>query len=63
MQKTSISYLWQLWTRWLEKRREMELQRLQEKLTQDQWRNSLEKRSHDADLAAGYNLNHFNTMQ
>jgi hypothetical protein len=52
-----------LWKRWLETRRAADLKHLQAKLDQMQWRNSLAKRTHDADLAAGYNLNHFNTMQ
>jgi hypothetical protein len=52
-----------LWEQWLEKRRELELKRLQAQLNQIQWRNSLAKRAHKADLASGYNLNHFNTMQ
>ncbi|MBI3165715.1 MAG: hypothetical protein HYZ24_13615 [Chloroflexi bacterium] len=53
----------QRWQDWLEKRRERELAQMQERLNQEQWRNSLADRAHDADLAAGYNLSHFNTMQ
>jgi len=59
----SLHRLWQFWQAWLEKRREIELTRIQERLTQEQWRNSPACRAHDADLAAGYNLSHFNTMQ
>ncbi|GJQ37003.1 MAG: hypothetical protein HS100_01850 [Anaerolineales bacterium] len=48
---------------WLEKRRKAELERIQERLNQEQWQNSLANRAHESDLAAGYNLSHFNTMQ
>lgn len=62
--KTSrIPFLWQIWSRWLEKRREAELARIQEQLNQMQWQSSLANHAHEADLAAGYNLSHFNTMQ
>jgi hypothetical protein len=60
---SSISFLLQLWAQWLEKRREAELARIQAQLDQMQWKNSLAKHTHEADLAAGYNLSHFNTMQ
>ena len=60
---SAFSFLWQLLARWLGRRREAELARIQEQLTQAQWQNSLEKNSHEADLASGYNLSHFNTMQ
>ncbi|MCB0104150.1 MAG: hypothetical protein H6635_06270 [Anaerolineales bacterium] len=49
--------------RWLEKRRAAEMKRIQAKLEQQQWQNSLQQRTHEADLAAGYNQSHFNTMQ
>ncbi len=55
--------IYHIWHRWLEKRRQTELERMQELLNQGQWRNSLANRTHNADLAAGYDLNHFNTMQ
>jgi hypothetical protein len=48
---------------WLKKRREAEIKRLQARLNQSQWQNSLAKHTHEADLASGYNLSHFNTMQ
>lgn len=51
------------WQAWLAARREKQLARLQASLQQQAWQNSLHERSHKADLAAGYNLNHFNTMQ
>ena len=60
---TVASFLWQAWVHWLEKRREAELVRIQEQLTQAQWKNSLANHAHEADLASGYNLSHFNTMQ
>ena len=53
----------QFWQGWLERRRKAELEQIQEQLNQEQWRNSLANRAHDADLAAGYGLSHFNTMQ
>lgn len=53
----------QLFMQWLAKRRATELEHIQARLAQIQWRDSLAKRSHEADLAAGYNLSHFNTMQ
>lgn len=55
--------IYRIWHRWLEKRRQAELERMQELLNHEQWRSSLEKNSHEADLAAGYDLSHFNTMQ
>lgn len=55
--------IYRIWHQWLEKRRQTELEHVQERLTQEQWRSSLEKHSHEADLAAGYGLNHFNSMQ
>lgn len=48
---------------WLETRRKAELERIQERLNQEQWKNSLANRAHETDLAAGYSLSHFNTMQ
>jgi len=56
-------YLKQLWSNWLEKRRIAEFKRIQAQLNQQQWKSSLSQRTHEADLAAGYNLSHFNTMQ
>lgn len=63
MRRSPILYLWRLWKQWLEKRRNAELERIQAQLDQAQWQNSLAKNTHEADLAAGYNLSHFNTMQ
>lgn len=51
------------WQAWLVRRREQQLAALQARLQQQAWQNSLAERSHKADLAAGYNLAHFNTMQ
>jgi len=48
---------------WLAKRRAAEMEHLQAKIEQGQWKNSLQQRAHEADLAAGYNQSHFNTMQ
>lgn len=48
---------------WLDNRRKAELERIQERLNQEQWQNSLANRAHESDLAAGYGLSHFNTMQ
>lgn len=53
----------QFFLHWLEKRRAAEMKHIQEKLEQQQWQNSLQQRTHEADLAAGYNQSHFNTMQ
>ena len=50
-------------TRWIEKRRVTEMNRIQTQLDQMQWQSSMNKHTHEADLAAGYNLSHFNTMQ
>ena len=50
-------------TRWIEKRRVAEMNRIQTQLDQMQWQSSINKHAHEADLAAGYNLSHFNTMQ
>lgn len=50
-------------TGWIEKRRVAEMNRIQAQLNQTQWQNSLANHTHEADLAAGYNLSHFNTMQ
>ena len=58
-----IRKIYFIWRQWLEKRREAELERIQEQLNQTQWQSSLAAKSHEADLAAGYNLSHFNTMQ
>lgn len=55
--------IWQMWKHWLENRRKAELERIQERLNQEQWKNSLANRAHETDLAAGYSLSHFNTMQ
>jgi hypothetical protein len=63
MRQSLLLWVLDVWKRWLEKRREAELKRIQAKLTQAQWKNSLAQRTHEADLAAGYNLGHFNTMQ
>jgi hypothetical protein len=63
MQKSLLLLVMNTWKRWLEKRREAELKRIQAQLDQAQWKNSLAQRTHEADLAAGYNLGHFNTMQ
>lgn len=63
MKRATFTFLIELWVHWLEKRREAELARIQEQLTQAQWQNSLANHTHEADLAAGYNLSHFNTMQ
>jgi hypothetical protein len=63
MQKSLLLLVMNTWKRWLEKRREAELKRIQAKLDQAQWKNSLAQRTHEADLAAGHNLGHFNTMQ
>lgn len=58
-----IRKIYFIWRQWLKKRREAELERIQEQLSQAQWQSSLQEKSHEADLAAGYNLSHFNTMQ
>lgn len=58
-----ILLVWNLWIQWLEKRRLAEIKRIQVELEQAQWQNALAKSTHEADLAAGYNLSHFNTMQ
>ena len=50
-------------TRLIEKRRVAEMNRIQTQLNQTQWQNSMKNHIHEADLAAGYNLSHFNTMQ
>lgn len=63
MRRSLLLLVADVWNRWLEKRRETELKRIQAQLTQAQWKNSLAQRTHEADLAAGYNLGHFNTMQ
>lgn len=63
MQTSFFLSVTNVWKRWLEKRREAELKRIQAQLDQAQWKNSLAQRTHEADLAAGYNLGHFNTMQ
>ncbi|MEN9561968.1 MAG: hypothetical protein RIR73_212 [Chloroflexota bacterium] len=63
MKLTTFTFLRERWVHWLEKRREAELARIQEQLTQAQWQNALSNHTHEADLAAGYNLSHFNTMQ
>lgn len=63
MKYPSFRQIRRFWQSWLERRRKAELEQIQERLAQEQWRNSLVNRAHDADLSAGYNLNHFNTMQ
>lgn len=63
MQTSFFLSVMNVWKHWLEKRRETELKRIQAQLAQAQWKNSLAQRTHEADLAAGYNLGHFNTMQ
>jgi hypothetical protein len=50
-------------TGWIEKRRVTEMNHIQTRLNQIQWQSSMKNHTHEADLAAGYNLGHFNTMQ
>lgn len=63
MKTLFIFRIWHIWKHWLDNQRKTELERIQERLNQEQWQNSLANRAHESDLAAGYNLSHFNTMQ
>jgi hypothetical protein len=63
MRYTPIQFLLNLWRQFLARRRESELDRLQAELDQARWRNSLAEQTQDADLASGYNIDHFNTLQ
>jgi len=52
-----------VWAHWREKSIERQIASRQAELDSIRWRNSLSERTQKADLASGYNINHFNTMQ
>lgn len=63
MLKTLFNSALKIFYEWIETRRAIELENIQKQINQQQWKTTLEQHTHEADLAAGYNLSHFNTMQ
>ncbi len=60
---TLIERIKQQWGAWQAARKAQQIERLKKQIQQQAWRNSLAERTQQADLAAGYNMAHFNTMQ